>query len=656
MNVVSMESQIDASSAGAVVPPASSVPGQVLFGTAADDTLVGSDGDDALWGGVGDDVLEGGIGADTLKGQAGADTLRGGAGDDYYLVDRAGDLVIELADEGLDRVRSSAPVYTLPEHVEELVFEPVWYLQSFIGHGHAGDNLIQGADASDRLFGVAGDDTLVGRQGNDLLDGGGGTDSMRGGVGDDLYVVDRASDVVQELAGQGRDSVRSSVSWILPDEVENLTLTSVDAITGRGNALANVLTGSASGNTLLGLDGADTLDGAAGADTLKGGLGDDTYFVDDAGDLVIEFAGQGSDRVVSKIGLTLPRHVERLDLGPAVGPVDGDGNALANVIQGNRAPNQARGGDGADSLWGGGGVDTLLGGRGDDFIDGGSGDDVQHGGRGNDTLLPAAGRDTLYGGPGDDTYVVESTDVVIGEAADAGRDLVKSRISYALGAHLEDLQLVGGGNRSGVGNRLDNLIQGGNGDDELIGGAGNDTLVGNNGDDRLLGGEGRDELRMAMGQDSLSGGGGADLFVITLETGRDLVTDFARGSDKLALATASFGDRDDTIEGAVVVGAGQRFPSLAELVIIDTGYTGPLSAVADGGVIGDASEAFRLGRQVLFVVGNGTATGLYGFRAADADARVEAYELTYLGQLAGVPAPGLDDFLLSPSQINAWWG
>ena len=125
----------------------------------------------------------------------------------------------------------------------------------------AGDSLkIFGNSYNDYLIGSNQSDQLFGRGGKDTLDGGAGADRMAGGAGDDNYIVENADDILTETANSGIDSVVSSVSRSLEDNIENLTLTGA-AILGTGNGLANSITGNDNANTLYGGAGNDRLDG-----------------------------------------------------------------------------------------------------------------------------------------------------------------------------------------------------------------------------------------------------------------------------------------------------------------------------------------------------------------------------------------------------------
>ncbi|TAV47130.1 rhizobiocin [Rhizobium leguminosarum] len=309
------------------------------IGTAAF-TGTGNSLDNIITGGAAIDTLFGGVGNDTLNGGGGADRLIGGAGDDTYIVDNAGDVVTEVANEGIDTVRTNLSAHSLAANVENLTYIGT---AAFTGAGNLLDNIIIGGVAADKLMGAAGNDTLI---------GGAGADTMLGGTGDDIYVVDIATDIVIENANEGTDTVRTAlVSYTLGNNVENLTYTGSASFTGAGNALANTITGGA---------GNDVLNGAAGADTLIGGAGHDTYIVDNAGDIVTEAANEGIDTVRTNLAsYTLAGNVENLThIG--TGPFAGTGNALNNVIVGGSGSNTLTGGAGNDTLTGGAAADVFV--------------------------------------------------------------------------------------------------------------------------------------------------------------------------------------------------------------------------------------------------------------------------------------------------------
>jgi Ca2+-binding RTX toxin-like protein len=321
-----------------------------LIGGAAEGN--GNGGNNVLIGNALANVLRGGAGNDTLDGRAGADIMVGGAGSDTYFVDSAADRIFEAGEPGVDTVRSAVS-FALAPFFENLILTGA----ALRGIGNAGNN---------QIISGAGNDTLSGGAGNDTLSGGTGADQMFGGAGNDSYVIDNPFDRVAEAAGQGADTVLSSITYALGANIENATAIGGGAVRLVGNELNNVLRGSAAANILS---------GGLGSDVMLGGLGNDTYVVDRATDRVLEFAGGGADLVISGIGHALAAHVENLTLTGAAA-IAGVGNTLANRITGNNGGNTLLGGDGNDVLSGGAGNDRLTGGLGRDLLLGGAGADV----------------------------------------------------------------------------------------------------------------------------------------------------------------------------------------------------------------------------------------------------------------------------------------
>ncbi|WP_210485555.1 calcium-binding protein [Microvirga antarctica] len=134
-------------------------------------------------------------------------------------------------------------------------------------------NTLAGTAYGDVLTGTSGRDFLKGFAGNDVLIGDTGPDRLEGGAGNDIYYTDSLEDLVIEKANGGTDTVRSTVSWVLAPNVENLVLLS--GRYGTGNAEKNFIFGNAENNVLSGMAGNDHLSGQGGDDILSGGTGND---------------------------------------------------------------------------------------------------------------------------------------------------------------------------------------------------------------------------------------------------------------------------------------------------------------------------------------------------------------------------------------------
>ena len=150
------------------------------------------------------DHLIAGSGNDTLNGAAGDDTLVGNQGNDLYVVDSAGDRILEGLNAGTDTVQTSIN-YTLAANLENLTLTG----SAASGTGNSLGNVIIGSARVNTLKGGAGNDTLL---------GGGNADKLVGGTGDDRLNGQRGKD--QLKGGQGNDSfVLSAARGFGPDVI-----------------------------------------------------------------------------------------------------------------------------------------------------------------------------------------------------------------------------------------------------------------------------------------------------------------------------------------------------------------------------------------------------------------------------------------------------
>ncbi|OYY83519.1 MAG: hypothetical protein B7Y34_01515, partial [Methylophilales bacterium 16-45-9] len=202
---------------------------------------------------------------------------------------------------------------------------------------------IWGSESADTLNGTQVSETLWGLGGNDTITGNAGADKLIGGEGNDTYVADNFDVIIEEI-NEGIDTVKASSSWVLGENLENLTLTGAIAINGMGNTLANILTGNAAANIL---------DGAAGADTMIGGLGNDIYQIEHLEDLVIERLNEGNDTANVDIATidgtyVLAANLENASLNNNIA-YNLRGNSLDNLLRGNASNNILNGLGGSDT-------------------------------------------------------------------------------------------------------------------------------------------------------------------------------------------------------------------------------------------------------------------------------------------------------------------
>ncbi|WP_135507144.1 beta strand repeat-containing protein [Roseovarius aestuariivivens] len=629
------------------IPLASSVSGadgndtllnvENVEGSGFGDFITKDTGSGQVFGGAGNDLLTGrgtSILTSLLDGGAGNDTIAMQDGQFIGNVDGGTEIdTFDLSaktDFGLDVNLQTEQHFHIKTGFQDL--SDLLNFENVIGtqlddriHANRFDaNVIDGGAGNDTLsldeFSAAGNNTLRGGANDDeIVVPGFLGDELDGGDGTDTLVVRESaalgSSVTIDLSGE---EVRVSGSFI--GQVLNFENYRHDA-TGSsnedviGNALGNRIEILGSGdNSIQGLGGDDTLlagggddtlegganndtlDGGEGADRMVGGTGDDTYFVDNAGDTIVENGNEGTDHVNASISVALKDFSQALETLTLTGSadIDGTGNFAANTITGN---------------------------SGNNVLNGAFGNDTLIGGAGNDTFQDTAGADRMVGGTGDDTYFVDNAGDTIVENGNEGTDHVNASISVALkdfSQALEMLTLTGAADIDGTGNFAANTITGNSGNNVLNGAFGNDTLIG---------GAGNDTFQDTAGADHMDGGTGADVFFAGngsdhMVAGLDADIDRFVFSD---IADSAVGAQRDSIEQFV------RGDDLVDLRQID----------ANTAVASDQPFVFAVGpaNNSIWVQAGGSGLSVFGDVNGDATADFEIF-------LDGQASMNAADFLL----------
>ena len=534
--------------------------------------------------GLAGDTLIGGAGNDQIYSYNANDSITFGGGNDVLYVSYA-------VDGGADMDAAAWKAYFSARGVSLTDKVTVIYRGNPVaGSGATSGVSINGTTLATNLLGTDKNDTLTAESATaTTLDGGKGSDSMVGSSAGDVFYVDsigattvaavsllgNVGDIV--VAGAGNDTIRSSVNIDLNkgyaignsastaqfSDVEVVELQGTAALSATGNLNASTtLIGNAANNKLSGGNSDDVLDGGAGADVMTGGNGNDLYYVDNAGDRVVENAGGGTDSIKTN-GISI-------NLGTA---------NFANVEYVENI------GSAGISMTGTSGEETIIAGTGGDTLDGKGGSDSIVGGAGNDLIYYYGNEQRIDAGDGMDTLYVKKTAISINNDAVHHFEVVQLE---SVAANTRAIDINASGATRGM------TLIGNAGSSKLEGGAGNDVIIGGGGQDTISAGSGNDFVEISANQGgygALDGGDGID--TLSFGAGADSVSFAADGSitqvisgKKVSVNATGFeiysgGAGNDTLDASATTDGRILSGGLGADVL--KGGSGSDTLIADGG-------------------------------------------------------------------------
>ncbi len=446
---------------------------EIFDARAGNDVVTAGSGDDFVDGGSGNDTLNGEAGNDTLIGGPGRDLLVGGAGNDTYVL-RPEDGYGEISDsQGTNSILiTGAPpadihltrttVRTLEDSLVVQIgtsADQLWIPGYFVG-----TNTISTIE----FAGTTWDQNAIA---SSIVDIRGAANALVGTTGNNIFTVDSYGDTITDSSDVDVDTVQTSLSYILPANIENLTLTGTLDLEGYGNNQRNLLQGNSANNRLY-VSGS-SWDGYL--DTLKGGAGDDEYHFTPGltgwsplarqfPATIVENPNEGVDTLITTwYYASLPANVENLTV-TGVEPFDGlqfsgysltedlrprfIGNSDSNILDLSALTN-------ANQI-------SLINKLGGAVIDGG------------------AGADVLIGSDENDFYVIDNPgDLVVERSPVSTSDTVVTPFSATLPVNVENIELTGSNPVTATGDVADNRLSGSKNvtSNVLAGGPGDDTYI-----------------------------------------------------------------------------------------------------------------------------------------------------------------------------------